>query len=43
MGGWIGLAAVLNLGARRGRYSKEGRVSAHPPSSIPFRRWAPGF
>lgn len=35
-GGWIALAAVLLLGARRGRYSKEGRVSAHPPSSIPF-------
>jgi len=36
VGGWIGLAAVLLLGARRGRYTKEGRVSAHPPSSIPF-------
>jgi Amt family ammonium transporter len=24
------------LGARRGRYNKEGRISAHPPSSIPF-------
>ena len=36
MGGWIALAAVLLLGARRGRYSKEGRISAHPPSSIPF-------
>jgi Amt family ammonium transporter len=36
VGGWIGLAAVLNLGARRGRYNKEGRVAAHPPSSIPF-------
>jgi Amt family ammonium transporter len=24
------------LGARRGRYSKEGGMSAHPPSSIPF-------
>jgi Amt family ammonium transporter len=24
------------LGARRGRYSKEGGISAHPPSSIPF-------
>jgi Amt family ammonium transporter len=36
VGGWIGLAAVLLLGARRGRYNKEGRVSAHPPSSIPF-------
>ncbi len=36
MGGWIALAAVLLLGARRGRYNKEGRLSAHPPSSIPF-------
>ncbi len=36
MGGWIALAAVLLLGARRGRYNKEGQVAAHPPSSIPF-------
>ncbi len=36
VGGWIGLAAVLMLGARHGRYSKDGRISAHPPSSIPF-------
>jgi Amt family ammonium transporter len=36
VGGWIGLAAVLLLGARSGRYTKDGRVSAHPPSSIPF-------
>jgi Amt family ammonium transporter len=36
LGGWIGLAAVLLLGARRGRYNKDGRISAHPPSSIPF-------
>jgi len=36
MGGWIGLAAVLLLGARRGRYTREGTISAHPPSSIPF-------
>ena len=36
VGGWIALAAVLVLGARRGRYNKEGRMSAHPPSSIPF-------
>lgn len=36
VGGWIGLAAVMLLGARRGRYNKEGRISAHPPSSIPF-------
>ena len=36
VGGWIGLAAVLLLGARTGRYGKDGRISAHPPSSIPF-------
>jgi len=36
VGGWIGLAAVLLLGARRGRYNKEGQIAAHPPSSIPF-------
>jgi len=35
-GGWVGLVAVLMLGARRGRYLKEGGISAHPPSSIPF-------
>jgi len=36
VGGWIGLAAVLMLGARAGRYRKDGLISAHPPSSIPF-------
>jgi len=36
MGGWIGLSAVILLGARRGRYSKDGAVAAHPPSSVPF-------
>jgi ammonium transporter, Amt family len=36
VGGWVGLVAVLMLGARRGRYSKEGGIAAHPPSSIPF-------
>ena len=36
VGGWIGLVAVLLLGARAGRYRKDGLVSAHPPSSIPF-------
>jgi ammonium transporter, Amt family len=36
VGGWIGLMAVLNLGARRGRYTKDGGIAAHPPSSIPF-------
>jgi Amt family ammonium transporter len=36
MGGWIALPAVLLLGARHGRYNKNGAISAHPPSSIPF-------
>lgn len=36
VGGWIALPAVLLLGARRGRYQKDGGIAAHPPSSIPF-------
>ena len=36
VGGWVALPAVLLLGARRGRYSKDGAIAAHPPSSIPF-------
>jgi len=36
VGGWIALAAVLLLGSRRGRYTKDGRISSHPPSSLPF-------
>jgi Amt family ammonium transporter len=36
VGGWIAFAAVILLGARTGRYSKDGRVTAQPPSSIPF-------
>lgn len=36
MGGWIALPAVILLGARYNRYRKDGVVSAHPPSSIPF-------
>lgn len=37
VGGWIALIAILLLGARRGRYDKDGRIKqAHPPSSIPF-------
>jgi Amt family ammonium transporter len=36
VGGWVGLAAVLLLGARRGRYGRDGQISAHPPSNIPF-------
>ena len=36
LGGWIALPAVILLGARRNRYRKDGAVSAHPPSNIPF-------
>lgn len=37
MGGWIALGAVVLLGARHGRYNKQGKpMSAHPPSNIPF-------
>jgi Amt family ammonium transporter len=36
VGGWLALPAIVLLGARRGRYSKEGQIAAHPPSSIPF-------
>ena len=36
MGGWIALAAVLILGPRLGRYTKNGRLNAFPPSNIPF-------
>ncbi len=36
VGGWVALAAVLLLGARHGRYGKDGAIAAHPPSSIPF-------
>ena len=36
MGGWVALAAVLLLGPRLNRYRKDGAISAHPPSNIPF-------
>lgn len=36
MGGWIALMAIMLLGARRGRYGKDGQMVAHPPSNIPF-------
>ena len=36
VGGWIALPAVILLGARSNRYRKDGGISAHPPSSIPF-------
>jgi Amt family ammonium transporter len=35
-GGWVGLVAVVLLGARSNRYRKDGGISAHPPSNIPF-------
>ena len=36
VGGWIALPAVILLGARLGRYKKDGSIASHPPSSIPF-------
>ena len=36
VGGWVALSAVLLLGPRQGRYGKDGGMTAHPPSSIPF-------
>jgi Amt family ammonium transporter len=36
VGGWAALPAIMLLGSRRGRYSKDGSIAAHPPSSIPF-------
>jgi Amt family ammonium transporter len=32
----MALPAVILLGARSNRYRKDGAISAHPPSSIPF-------
>lgn len=36
VGGWLALPAVILLGARSNRYRKDGQISAHPPSNIPF-------
>ena len=36
VGGWLALPAVILLGARSNRYKKDGGISAHPPSNIPF-------
>ncbi len=37
MGGWLALGAVILLGARMGRYGKDGAAGANfAPSSIPF-------
>ena len=36
VGGWLALGAVILLGPRANRYRKDGAMSAHPPSNIPF-------
>ena len=36
VGGWAALPAVILLGSRHGRYTRDGGIAAHPPSSIPF-------
>ncbi len=36
MGGFLALGAVVLLGARKGRYTRDGRVNAILPSNIPF-------
>jgi len=36
MGGWLALGAVVMLGARLGRYRRNGTVVGIPPSNIPF-------
>ena len=36
VGGWALLAGILVLGARRGKYSKEGHIRAIPASNIPL-------
>ncbi|NVJ92584.1 MAG: ammonium transporter [Methylocystaceae bacterium] len=36
VGGWLALGAVVMLGARLGRYKKNGMVIGIPPSNIPF-------
>ncbi|MBF0093932.1 MAG: ammonium transporter [Alphaproteobacteria bacterium] len=36
VGGWAALGAVLMLGARKGRYRRDGSLIGIPPSNIPF-------
>lgn len=43
VGGWAALPAILLLGARRGRYSKDGAIAAHPRPTFHFSRSARGF
>lgn len=35
-GGWVAIGAVIMLGARMGRYRKDGTPLGIPPSNIPF-------
>lgn len=36
VGGWLAFGAVIMLGARKGRYKKDGSLIGIPPSNIPF-------
>ncbi|MCE9648033.1 MAG: ammonium transporter [Parvibaculum sp.] len=36
VGGWLALGAVVMLGRRLGRYTRDGRLVGFPPSSIPW-------
>lgn len=36
VGGWLAFSAVIMLGRRTGRYTKEGKLIGFPPSSIPW-------
>jgi Amt family ammonium transporter len=36
LGGWLALPAIVLLGVRSNRDRKDGAISAHPPSNIPF-------
>lgn len=36
VGGWVGLAGIVVLGSRSGRFASDGRAVAFPPSSVPY-------
>jgi len=36
VGGWAALAIILLLGARKGRYGKDGKIKAIPASNVPL-------
>lgn len=36
VGGWLAFSAVILLGQRQGRYTREGKLIGFPPSSIPW-------